>query len=334
MRFVRGKRGMAAAGEDSIIQKLESAAADGMRAGGGLSAQRVQTVMRFAQGVIKDYERAHGTDNFLSDDFKACDMKCIEFEMVRFSSEVLGVVTGSPIDDDGGAEEPAQDLNDLVARKNFLRMQDWDYNGSVLDEKLRPIDQQLLALDPDTTMDQETIRFLNDQRNFYIKQLRSFSKRCKAELTRIDKIFEGFNYEDLPDSETVGMIDLDGNKLNKGALEENDGKFRVKLVLKDPMAGRDIRGISSGVANLDGTPVSPPAESKLGTPNAPPASKPKLRNDDGTFPKPRGRAPLNSQKEPAEWCPITGEWLDEGQPLAPKKPKKPAAKKRKVSPRK
>ena len=333
MRFVRAKAGMAAAGEDSIIQKLQNAAADGMRAGGGLSAERVQTVLRFVQGVLKDYERAHGTDNFLSKDFKACDMKCVEFELVRFSSEVLGVVTGSPIDDDG-AEEPAEDLAQLVARKNFLRMQDWDYNGSVLDEKLRPIDQQLLALDPDTTMDQETIRFLNDQRNFYIKQLRSFSKRCKAELTRIDKIFEGFNYEDLPDSETVGMIDLDGNKLNKGALEENDGKFRVKLVLKDPMAGRDIRGISSGVANLDGTPVSPPAESKLGTPNAPPASKPKLRNDDGTFPKPRGRAPLNSQKEPAEWCPITGEWLDEGQPLAPKKPKKPAAKKRKVSPRK
>ena len=30
MRFVRDKRGMAAAGEDSIIQKLQSAAADGM----------------------------------------------------------------------------------------------------------------------------------------------------------------------------------------------------------------------------------------------------------------------------------------------------------------
>ena len=164
MRFVRGKRGMAAAGEDSIIQKLESAAADGMRAGGGLSAQRVQTVMRFTQRVIKDYERKHGTDNFLSDDFKACDMKCVEFEMVRFSSEVLGVVTGTPIDDDV-AEEPEEDLKDLVARKNFLRMQDWDYNGSVLDEKLRPIDQQLLALDPDTTMDQENIRFLNDQRD-------------------------------------------------------------------------------------------------------------------------------------------------------------------------
>ena len=334
MRFVRGKRGMAAAGEDSIIQKLQNAAADGMRAGGGLSAERVQTVLRFVQGVLKDYERAHGTDNFLSKDFKACDMKCVEFELVRFSSEVLGVVTGSPIDDDG-AEEPAEDLAQLVARKNFLRMQDWDYNGSVLDEKLRPIDQQLLALDPDTTMDQETIRFLNDQRNFYIKQLRSFSKRCKAELTRIDKIFEDFNYEDLPDCETCGHVDLDGNRLKKEILEEKgDGTFRVKFVLKDPMAGRDIRGISSGVANLDGTPVSPPAESKLGTPNAPPASKPKLRNDDGTFPKPRGRAPLNSQKEPAEWCPITGEWLDEGQPLAPKKPKKPAAKKRKVSPRK
>ena len=165
MRFVRGKRGMAAAGEDSIIQKLQSAAADGMPAGDGLSAERVQTVMRFAQGVIKDYERAHGTDNFLSDDFKACDMKCVEFEMVRFSSEVLGVVTGSPID---GAEEAEEDLNDLVARKNFLRMQDWDYNGSVLDEKLRPIDQQLLKLDPDTTMDQETIRFLNDQRVAFV----------------------------------------------------------------------------------------------------------------------------------------------------------------------
>ena len=331
MRFVRGKRGMAAAGEDSIIQKLQNAAADGMRAGGGLSAERVQTVLRFVQGVLKDYERAHGTDNFLSKDFKACDMKCVEFELVRFSSEVLGVVTGSPIDDDG-AEEPAEDLAQLVARKNFLRMQDWDYNGSVLDEKLRPIDQQLLKLDPDTTMDQETIRFLNDQRNFYIKQLRSFSKRCKAELTRIDKIFEDFNYEDLPDSETVGMIDLDGNRLKKEILEEKgDGTFRVKLVLKDPMAGKDIRGMSSGVANSDGTPVSPAAKPKLGTPNAPPSAK---RNDDGTYPKPRGRAPQNAQKQPAEWCPITGEWLDEGQPLAPKKPKKPAKKRRKVSPRK
>ena len=333
MRFVRGKRGMAAAGEDSIIQKLESAAGDGMRAGGGLSAQRVQTVMRFTQRVIKDYERKHGTDNFLSDDFKACDMKCVEFEMVRFSSEVLGVVTGTPIDDDG-AEEPAEDLKGLVARKNFLRMQNWEDNRSVLAEKLRPIDQKLLALDPKKTMDQDNIRFLNDQRNFYMEQFRSFAKRCENELAPIDKIFEGFNYEDLPDSETVGMIDLDGNKLNKEALEENDGTFHVKLDLKDPMAGRDIRGISSGVANLDGTPVSPPAKPKLGTPNAPPSSKPKLRNDDGTYPKPRGRAPLNAQKEPTEWCPMTGEWLDEGQPLAPAKPKKPAKKRRKVSPRK
>ena len=171
---------MAAAGEDSIIQKLQSAAADGMRGGDGLSAERVQTVMRFTQRVIKDYERKHGTDNFLSDDFKACDMKCIEFEMVRFSSEVLGVVTGSPIDDDG-EEEPAQDLNDLVARKNFLRMQDWDYNRSVLAEKLAPIDQNLLKLDPKRTMDQENIRFLNDQRNFYMDQFRSFSQRCESD---------------------------------------------------------------------------------------------------------------------------------------------------------
>jgi len=156
VRFVRGKRGMAAAGEDSIIQKLQNAAADGMPAGDGLSAERVQTVLRFVQGVLKDYERAHGTDNFLSKDFKACDMKCVEFELVRFSSEVLGVVTGSPIDDDG-AEEPAEDLAQLVARKNFLRMQDWEYNSSVLTEKLKPIDQNLLKLDPKRTMDQENI---------------------------------------------------------------------------------------------------------------------------------------------------------------------------------
>ena len=285
-------------------------------------------MLRFTQKVLKDYERKHGTDNFLSDDFKACDMKCVEFEMVRFSSEVLGVVTGTPIDDDV-AEEPEEDLKDLVARKNFLRMQDWNYNRSVLAEKLAPIDQQLLKLDPKRTMDQETIRFLNDQRDFYMDQFRSFSQRCESELTRIDKIFEGFNYEDLPDCETCGHVDLDGNRLKKEILEEKgDGTFRVKFVLKDPMAGRDIRGMSSGVANLDGTPVSPPAKPKLGTPDAPPAAK---RNDDGTFPKPRGRAPLNSQKKPAEWCTMTGEWLDEGQPLAPKKR---AAKKRKVSPSK
>ena len=324
---------MAAASEDSIIQKLKSAAAEGMRGGDGLSAQRVQTVLHFVGGVLKDYERAHGTDNFLSKDFKACDMKRVEFELVRFSSEVLGVVTGAPIDDDG-AEEPAGDLVQLVARKNFLRRQDWEYNRSVLAEKLRPIDQKLLALDPKRTMDQEDIRFLNDQRNFYMEQFRSFAKRCESELALIDAIFERFNYEDSPDCETVGMVDLDGNKLSKEVLEEHDGKFCVKLVLKDPMAGRDIRGISSGVANLDGSPVLPPAKPKLGTPDAPPSSKPKLQNDDGTFPKPRGRAPLTSQKEPAEWCSRTGEWLEEGQPLAPKKPKKPAAKKRKVRPSK
>ena len=51
MRFVRGKRGMAAAGEDSIIQKLQSAAADGMPAGDGLSAERVQTVLECVRTV-------------------------------------------------------------------------------------------------------------------------------------------------------------------------------------------------------------------------------------------------------------------------------------------
>ena len=159
MRFVRAK---ARHGGGRRRQHHSKAAERGSRR--HARGRRSLGAARADGRVIKDYERAHGTDNFLSDDFKACDMKCIEFEMVRFSSEVLGVVTGSPIDDDG-EEEPAQDLNDLVARKNFLRMQDWDYNRSVLDEKLRPIDQQLLALDPDTTMDQENIRFLNDQRD-------------------------------------------------------------------------------------------------------------------------------------------------------------------------
>ena len=36
----------------------------------------------------------HGTKNSLNDTFQSCDMKCAEFELVRFSSEVLGVGEG------------------------------------------------------------------------------------------------------------------------------------------------------------------------------------------------------------------------------------------------
>ena len=73
------------------MQKLQNVAAEGVMPGDGPSARRVQTVLRFTQRLIKDYERAYGTDDFLDDDFQACDMKCFEFEMVRFSSGILGV---------------------------------------------------------------------------------------------------------------------------------------------------------------------------------------------------------------------------------------------------
>jgi hypothetical protein len=60
-------------------------------------------------------------------------------------------------------------------------------------------------------------------------------------------------------------------------------------------------------------------------------SKPKMRekaqNDDGTFPKPRGRAPLNEKGEAAEWYPKKGECLD-------LPPKKKSANKRKLGPSK
>ena len=74
--------------------EVRSALASGVDASGSLSAERVQTVLRHTQEVLKDYERVHGTKNFLNDTFQACDMKCTEFELVRFSSEVLGVDTG------------------------------------------------------------------------------------------------------------------------------------------------------------------------------------------------------------------------------------------------
>ena len=66
-----------------------------MGASGSLSAQRVQTVLRHAREVVLSYERSHGTDDFLNATFKACDMKCFEFEIVRFSSGFLGVDTTS-----------------------------------------------------------------------------------------------------------------------------------------------------------------------------------------------------------------------------------------------
>ena len=69
--------------------------------------------------MLKDYERVHGTKNFLNDTFQACDMKCAEFELVRFSSEVLGVdTTRCAIDD--GTKKPSEELKGLIARKNWL----------------------------------------------------------------------------------------------------------------------------------------------------------------------------------------------------------------------
>ena len=68
---------MAATSEDSILPKLQCAAAYGVRAGDSLSAECVQTVLRFTLDVLKDYERVHGTSNFLNNTFQACDMKCV-----------------------------------------------------------------------------------------------------------------------------------------------------------------------------------------------------------------------------------------------------------------
>ena len=72
--------------EDDVLKKLRLATADGVGASGRVSAVRVQTVLRHAREVLQSYERSHGTDDFLNDTFQACDMKCFEFEVNRFSS--------------------------------------------------------------------------------------------------------------------------------------------------------------------------------------------------------------------------------------------------------
>ena len=86
----RASKTMAAA-EDDVLKKPRRAAASGVGASGRLSAERVQTVLRHARGVLLSYERSYGTDDFLNDTFQ--DMKCFEFEVNRFSSGVLGVDT-------------------------------------------------------------------------------------------------------------------------------------------------------------------------------------------------------------------------------------------------
>ena len=100
-----------------------------------------------------------------------------------------------------------------------------------------------------------------------------FTRRCQDEMARIDAKLESFS--DLPDEAECGIIDMDGNKKTSPAdLEQLDGgRWCVKLILKDPVAGVDIRGIGSGVAeiNEDGT-----------------AKEVRL----GSYPKPRGRVPL------------------------------------------
>ena len=120
-----------------------------------------------------------------------------------------------------------------------------------------------------------------------------FTKRCQDEKARIDAKLESFS--DLPAEAECGIIDMDGNKKTSPAdLEQLDGgRWCVKLILKNPVAGVDIRGIGSGVAeiNEDGT-----------------AKEVRL----GSYPKPRGRVPLNKSGEPAEWCSKTRMWLGFG----------------------
>jgi len=131
---------MTAADEDEAMTQLRRATAGGVRAGDfSLSAERVQTVLRHTQEVLKNYERVHGTKNFLNDTFQACDMKCAEFELVRFSSEVLGVETGCSVDDGTTPEKTSEEIKEIVARKNWLRLQDWEDNDAVLAAKTAPI---------------------------------------------------------------------------------------------------------------------------------------------------------------------------------------------------
>ena len=100
---------MTAAAEDDVLKKLRQAAASGVSMSGRLSAERVHTVLRHTQEVLKNYERVHGTKDFLNDTFQACDMKCADFELVRFSSEVLGVHTGCSVDP---SKSPTLSVND------------------------------------------------------------------------------------------------------------------------------------------------------------------------------------------------------------------------------
>jgi len=252
-------------------------------AGGRLSAERVQTELRHAREVLLSYERSYGTDDFLNNTFQAGDMKCFEFEVNRFSSGVLGVDTTScAIDDDD--EKPSEELKELVARKHWLRLQDWEHNDAVLTAKTAPITTTLCRLDPESSLDLEHIRFYQATHDFYFQQYRAFRKRCNEEMVRIEGELEPLNFSDLPDEDECGIIDLDGNKVGPAALEVLDGgKYRVKLILKDPVTGEDIRGIGSGVAeiNEDGT-----------------AKEMRL----GSYPKPRGRAPLKKSGEPGDWC--------------------------------
>ena len=158
--------------------------------------------------------------------------------------------TSCAIDDDD--EGPSEELKELVARKHWLRLQDWEHNDAVLTAKTAPITTTLCRLDPDSSLDFEHIRFYQATHDFYFKQYRTFRKRCKEELIRIEGELESLNFSDLPDVDDCGLIDLDGNKVGRAALEVlEDGEYRVKLILKDPVAGVDIRGIGPGVADIN-----------------------------------------------------------------------------------
>ena len=288
--------------EDDVLKKLRLATADGVGASGRLSAERVQTVLRHAQEVLQSYERSHGTGDFLNDTFQACDMKRFEFEVNRFSSGVLGVdIFKSPDIDFDDDEKQLEELKELVARKHWLSLQDWGHNDAVLTAKLAPITTKLSRLDPESSLDHESIRFHKDTQEFHFKQYRTFRKRCNEETARIEGELKPLKVEDLPDVDICGLIDLDGNKVGKTALEAlYDGKFCVKLILKDPITSVDIQGIGSGIAeiNQDGTAKE---------------VKP------GSYTKPRGRAPFNKAGEPATWCSSTGTWLGVEQKKSPAK---------------
>jgi hypothetical protein len=78
------------------------------------------------------------------------------------------VDTGCLVDD--GTKKPLKEIKELVARKNWLQLQDWEDNRAVLAAKTGPIDVKLCSLDPESSLDRESIRFHKDKREFFLGQ--------------------------------------------------------------------------------------------------------------------------------------------------------------------